>query len=86
MPRYKFKTIAEKGGMVAYLNSTKDQHRSFGYKTYRILRLAKLNITNRARAFDVTFETIRAWDAEDDRERAEATAKADNIVENFRDK
>jgi hypothetical protein len=69
MTRHKFKSIKDKGGLRIHLDESKDLHRGFGYKTYRILRVANLNTTNRARAFNVTWDTIKEWDANDDRER-----------------
>lgn len=69
MPGHQFKSIKDKGGLKLHLNNSKAMHRGFGYKTYRILRLAGLNITNRARAFNVAFDTMKDWDANDDRER-----------------
>lgn len=69
MTRHKFKSIKDKGGLKIHLNDSKDLHRGFGYKTYRILRIAGLNVTNRARAFSVTFDTMKDWDNNDDRER-----------------
>lgn len=74
MARRKFQSIKDKGGLKIHLDASKELHRGFGYKTYRILRVAKLNVTNRARAFSVTFDTMKGWDAEDDRERSEGTA------------
>jgi hypothetical protein len=70
MPGHKFQSIKNKGGLKIHLEETKQLHRGFGYKTYRILRLAGLNVTNRARAFSVTFDTMKGWDAEDDSEKA----------------
>lgn len=72
MPRHQFKSIKDKGGLKIHLDESKELHRGFGYKTYRILRIAGLNKTNRARAFQVTFDTMRAWDTEDDKERQTA--------------
>lgn len=72
MSRHKFQSIKDKGGLRIHLDESKQLHRGFGYKTYRILRLAGLNVSNRARAFHVTFNTIKEWDANDDRERTEA--------------
>lgn len=69
MTRHKFKSIKDKGGLKIHLDDSKDLHRGFGYKTYRILRIAGLNVTNRARAFSVTFDTMKDWDNNDDRER-----------------
>jgi hypothetical protein len=71
MAKHKFQSIKDKGGLKIHLDSTKDIHRGFGYKTYRILKLAKLNKTNRAKAFNVTFDTIKTWDIEDEREKTE---------------
>lgn len=82
--RHKFKSIKDKGGLAVHLNESKSKHRGFGYKTYRILRVAGLNITNRARAFSVAFETIKEWDAIDDREQAERKVKDDKEVEALR--
>lgn len=70
MTRHKFQSIKDKGGLKIHLDESKALHRGFGYKTYRILRLAGLNVTNRARAFHVTFDTMKDWDANDDREKA----------------
>lgn len=74
MTRHKFQSIKDKGGLRIHLDESKDLHRGFGYKTYRILRLAGLNVTNRARAFNVTFDTMKDWDANDDRERNDTSA------------
>jgi hypothetical protein len=71
MPKHKFQSIKDKGGLKIHLDGSKQLHRGFGYKTYRILRLAKLNVTNRAKAFNVTFDTMKGWDIEDDREKLE---------------
>lgn len=71
MARHKFQSIKDKGGLKIHLDESKTLHRGFGYKTYRILRLAGLNITNRARAFSVTFDTMKDWDANDDREKTD---------------
>lgn len=69
MTRHKFQSIKDKGGLKIHLDESKEMHRGFGYKTYRILRIAGLNVTNRARAFSVTFNTMKDWDNNDDRER-----------------
>lgn len=74
MTRHKFQSIKDKGGLKIHLDETKSLHRGFGYKTYRILRLAGLNVTNRARAFHVTFDTMKDWDSNDDREKADTSA------------
>lgn len=69
MTRHKFLSIKDKGGLEMHLSETKHLHRGFAHKTYRILRLAKLNTTNRAKAFDVTFDTMKGWDIIDDQEQ-----------------
>lgn len=71
MTRHKFQSIEDKGGLKIHLDESKHLHRGFGYKTYRILRLANLNVTNRARAFSVTFDTMKDWDHIDDREHTD---------------
>lgn len=81
MTRHKFLSIKDKGGLKMHLEESRPLHRGFGHKTYRILRLAKLNTTNRAKAFDVTFDTMKGWDIIDDleqtaRRKARLTAKA----------
>lgn len=85
MPRHKFPTIKDKGGLKIHLDSQKSLHRGFGYKTYRILRLAGVNKTNRARAFNVTLDTIRNWDEEDNREQGERQAHQDAEVDKLKD-
>jgi len=86
--RHKFESIQSKGGLAVHLNQTKHKHRGFGYKTFRILRLAHVNTTNLARAFDVSFDTIKDWKIIDDqehgiatKERAKKQKAADKIVE-----
>jgi hypothetical protein len=76
MPRHKFLSIKDKGGLKVHLDGSKELHNGFGYKTYRLLRILKLNITNRARAFSVTFDTMKDWDNNDDREQIERAAQA----------
>lgn len=83
--RHKFQSIKDKGGLKIHLDETKSLHRGFGFKTYRILRLAGLNITNRARAFAVTFDTMKDWDANDDREHAEKVAADEQALEDLKD-
>lgn len=83
--RHKFQSIKGKGGLAVHLNETKSIHRGFGYKTYRILRVAGLNVTNRARAFSVTFDTMKEWDIIDDGEQAAKKAKQEAEVEALRD-
>jgi hypothetical protein len=56
--------------LAVHLAETKPIHRGFGYKTFRILRLAKLNTTNMAKAFNVTFDTMKEWQNIDDQEQA----------------
>lgn len=75
MTGHKFQSIKDKGGLKIHLDESKVLHRGFGYKTYRILRLAGLNVTNRARAFHVTFDTMKDWDANDDREKADTSTE-----------
>jgi hypothetical protein len=99
MPKHKFKSIKQKGGLKIHLDggilvdkdgqeqripSTKPIHRGFGYKTFRILRLAKVNTTNMAKAFNVTFDTIKDWKAIDDEEQAAKRAKADAELDDLR--
>lgn len=76
MTRHKFQSIKDKGGLKIHLNTTKELHRGFGYKTYRILRIAGLNVSNRARAFSVSFKTMKDWDVTDDGERADSNEMA----------
>lgn len=83
--RHKFQSIKDKGGLKVHLNASKPIHRGFGYKTYRILRLAGLNVTNRARAFSVTFDTMKEWDANDDREQAERKVRDEKALEDLKD-
>lgn len=85
MARHKFQSIKDKGGLKIHLNETKQLHRGFGYKTFRILRLANLNVTNRARAFDVTFDTMKGWDAEDNKEQSEQKALDEHAIESLND-
>lgn len=80
--RHKFQSIESKGGLSVHLNETRQIHRGFGYKTYHILRLAKLNVTNRAKAFNVTFDTMKGWDSRDDKEQT--SSNADDAVESLR--
>lgn len=82
--RHKFPSIKDKGGLKVHLNDTKQLHRGFGYKTYRILRLAGLNITNRARAFAVTFDTMKDWDSIDDREQQERRERDEKALEELK--
>lgn len=82
---HRFQSIKDRGGLKIHLDETKPIHRGFGYKTYRILRLAQLNVTNRAKAFNVTFDTMKDWDANDDREQAKRGAKADKEVDKLKD-
>jgi hypothetical protein len=82
--RHKFQSIKDKGGLKIHLNETRPMHRGFGYKTYRILRLAGLNVTNRARAFSVTFDTMKDWDQNDDREQAERRAEDEAALEELK--
>lgn len=84
MPK-KFKSIRNSGGLKIHLDETKELHRGFGYKTYRILRLAGLNTTNRAKAFKVVFDTIKDWDEIDNEEQAAKKAKAESEVESLKD-
>lgn len=71
MGRHKFQSIKDKGGLKVHLDTSKAIHRGFGYKTYKILRLAGLNVTNRAKAFSVTFDTMKDWDGiYDDEQKA----------------
>lgn len=83
--RHKFTSIKDKGGLKVHLNDTKSLHRGFGYKTYRILRLAQLNVTNRARAFSVTFDTMKEWDNIDNREQAEHRAADEAALQELKD-
>jgi hypothetical protein len=69
--RHKFPSIKDKGGLKIHLDTSKDLHRGFGYKTYRILRLAGLNRANRAKAFNVVNDTMKSWDEQYDRETEE---------------
>lgn len=84
MVKHKFLSIEEKGGLKAHLDQTKRLHRGFGYKTFRILRLAKLNKTNMARAFNVTFDTLKDWLAIDDKEQAEKHATDEKAVDELK--
>lgn len=84
--RHKFLSIEEKGGLKAHLNQTRHLHRGFGYKTFRILRVAKLNKTNMARAFNVTFDTLKDWLAIDDKEQEARRLKAETETEEMRER
>lgn len=75
--RHKFTSIKDRGGLKAHLDESKQLHRGFGYKTFKILRFAKLNITSMAKAFDVTFITMKEWCKIDDREMAEKKEQTD---------
>lgn len=77
MARHQFKSIKDKGGLRAYLDLSeqKAKHRGFGYKTFKILRMANLNVTNMALAFKVTFDTMKHWWAIDDTEVAARKAQ-----------
>lgn len=83
--RHKFQSIKDKGGLRIHLDGSKQIHRGFGYKTYRILRIAGLNVTNRAKAFNVGFDTMKDWDANDDREQAERKSRHEAGIEELRD-
>lgn len=49
-------------GFENFLNKHAGQHRGFGYQIFVILyRDARLNITNLARAFNVSRETIKKY-------------------------
>lgn len=79
--RHKFESIKGKGGLAVHLNQTKQKHRGFGYKTFKILRIAKVNTTNLARAFNVSFDTMKEWKAIDDEEHGIKRKQANKTVD-----
>lgn len=83
--RHKFQSIKDKGGLKIHLDGSKPIHRGFGYKTFKILRFAKLNVTSMAKAFDVTFDTMKEWQKIDDREMAERKAQHETTVDELND-
>lgn len=78
---HQFKSIKNKGGLAVHLNETRSIHRNFGYKTFRVLRVAKLNVTNMARAFNVTFDTMKDWWAIDAAEQTAKKLESDSALE-----
>jgi hypothetical protein len=46
----------------SYLDNTTTRHNGLDYRIYLILRRAKVNVANRARAFNVVRNTMVNWD------------------------
>lgn len=84
MGRHKFISIKEKGGLRTHLDATKPEHRGFGYKTFRILRVAGVNKTAMRKAFNVNFDTMKHWWAIDDDEQRQKKQKAEAEVDSLK--
>lgn len=58
---FKELSIKEAGGVLAFLDLTKDKHNGYSGSDWVKMEQAGVNVTNRARAFGVTPQTGRAW-------------------------
>lgn len=50
-----------KDGLKKYLNRTKGDHQKLGYTEFVTLVTSEVNISNLARAFSVSRNTVRKW-------------------------
>lgn len=69
MREYNYKSIKDKGGLKVHLDATKEKHHGFGYRVWRIARVAGVNTTARAKLFNVSYITARDWTNVDDAEQ-----------------
>lgn len=60
MTRYRNPSIKDVG-LELFLNSSKEKHNNMGYTEFKSLLDAKVNLTNLARAFNVSRPTIIKW-------------------------
>lgn len=72
-------------GFKKHLNSSKSEHRGFGYNVWRIARNGGLNKTALGLLFGVSFNTVVKWIEWDDQELQELRDKHNREVEQLRD-
>jgi hypothetical protein len=58
-------------GLKVYLNTRKELHGGWGYRTYVGMRKARISRKGRARMFKVTVDAMRRWDNHYDEQKAE---------------